>query len=350
MIFKDIASVIGRTPVIQTKPFGPGMHEIYLKLEGVNPGSSIKDRAALGLILDAERRGLLKPGGTIVESTSGNLGKSLAMLGPARGYRVVLVMDPKVAPAVVAFCRAFGAIVDMVERPDETGGFQRPRIRRVKQLVAEMPGAYWPNQYDNPANPAMHEATTAQEIIADLPDLDYLVASASTGGHLSGIARAIKSASPGSKVVAVDAQGSSVFGFPYKPFLLNGLGLAWTPGNVDVRVIDEVSLVRDDDAYSGCRLLAQRDGLLVGGSGGAVFFACLALASRHLGDRPRKILGVIADTGANYLDTIYNDEWVAGHGVELITQPSVLLSRAAASKFIGIGDIPIGDTTSRAAL
>jgi 2,3-diaminopropionate biosynthesis protein SbnA len=350
MIFENITHTIGRTPVVRIGSFGATGHEIYLKLEGLNPGSSIKDRSALGLILDAERKGLLKPGGTIIESTSGNLGKSLAIIGSARGYRVLLVMDPKVSTSVVAFCRAFGASIAMVERPDETGGYQRPRIARVKQLLAEIPGAYWPNQYDNPANPAAHEVTTAREILDDFPSLDYLVGSVSTGGHLSGTARAVRSSRPDCQVVAVDAQGSSVFGYPFKPFLLNGLGLAWTPGNVDARAIDEVSLVKDEDAYSACRLLALREGILVGGSGGAVVFTCLALASRQLRDRPRKILGIVADTGANYLETIYDDDWMTSHRIELITQPAALLARAHASKFIAIADVPAGRTAARAQL
>jgi len=342
MIFENITNVIGRTPVVRIGAFASIAHEIYLKLEGLNPGSSIKDRSALGLIVDAERKGLLKPGGTIIESTSGNLGKSLAIIGSARGYRVVLVMDPKVSPSVVAFCRAFGASITMVDRPDETGGYQKPRIARVKQLLAEIPGAYWPNQYDNPANPSVHEVTTAREILDDVPGLDYLVGSVSTGGHLSGTARALKSNRLDSKVIAVDAQGSSVFGYPFKPFLLNGLGLAWTPGNIDTRVIDEVSLVRDEEAYSACRFLAQREGILVGGSGGAVFFTCLALASRLPRDRSCKILGIVADTGTNYLDTIFDDDWVSSHRIELITQPSALLARADASRFIAIADVPAG--------
>ncbi|HMG21006.1 MAG TPA: pyridoxal-phosphate dependent enzyme [Kofleriaceae bacterium] len=345
MIFQNITSMIGRTPVVQIRSFGPGAaHDIYLKLEGANPGASIKDRAALGLILDAERKGLLKPGATLVESTSGNLGKSLAMIGCARGYRVVLVMDVKVTPSVVAFCRAFGAVIDMIDEPDETGSYQKPRLRRVKQLLAEIPDAYWPNQYDNPANPAVHEATTAKEIIGDLPDLDYLVASVSTGGHLSGVARAIKRARPSAQVIAVDALGSSVFGFPYQPFLLNGIGLAWTPGNVDLRAVDEVSLVRDADAYSACRLLAQRDGVLIGGSGGAVLFTCLALAAR----RPGKILGIAADTGANYLDTIYNDQWIADHGIELVDQAAALVARARAAELIPSRDVPMRQAAVRA--
>lgn len=344
MIFESITELTGRTPTVRVRSFDAlWSRSIFLKLESYNPSSSIKDRVALGLIEDAERKGLLKPGGTIVESTSGNLGKALAQIGASKGYKVIVVVDPKVSPSVVSFCKAFGAVVDVVTTPDAQGGYQKTRLQRVQQLLAEIPGAYWPNQYDNPANPRTHATTTAQEIAADFPELDYLVASVSTGGHLSGIARVLKQRTPTLKVIAVDAHGSSVFGFPFKPFLLNGIGLAWKPGNIETRYIDSVSLVKDEDAFSSCRLLAAREGIFVGGSSGAVFFACLTVALQHTAreDRPARVLGITADTGCNYLDTIYNDQWISDHRIPLATDAGTLIARAAANELISIDKAPI---------
>ncbi|HWS35623.1 MAG TPA: pyridoxal-phosphate dependent enzyme [Actinoplanes sp.] len=194
MIHRSILDTVGKTPVVKLSKVEEltGFH-ILVKLESFNPGGSIKDRAALAMITRAEHDGLLEPNGTIVESTSGNLGKSLALIGAVKGYRVVIVVDPKTPSSVLRFVRSLGADIDMVRTPDEDGGYQRPRRARVRELLATIPGAFCPDQYDNPVNPLAHATTTtATELLADVPEFDTLVAAVSTGGHLSGLASTVK--------------------------------------------------------------------------------------------------------------------------------------------------------------
>lgn len=281
--------------------------EVLVKLEGHNPAGSIKDRPALRIIEEAERSGALEPGGTIVESTSGNFGKSLAMIGAVRGYRVIIVVDPKTAPSVTNFCRAHGAQLDLVDTPDEGGGYQKPRVERVRELLRELPGAFWPDQYDNPSNPRAHEETTAAEITDEIDDLDVLVSAVSTGGHVSGLAAALKRAYPGLEVIGVDANGSSIFGTPYKPYLIRGIGLSWQPGNVDLAGIDYFHQVSDAEAFRTCRALARHEGLFVGESSGAAVFAAMYRAITQ-GDR--RILVMAPDGGVNYVTESYDDSWV----------------------------------------
>jgi cystathionine beta-synthase/cysteine synthase A len=316
MIYDDILQTIGRTPVVRLRNLSPNGCDLLIKLEGCNPAGSIKDRPALHIIDGAERSGQLKPGGTIVESTSGNFGKSLAMIGAVRGYRVVLVVDPKTSPSVINFCRACGAQIDTVDVPDESGGYQKRRVERVRELLETLPDAFWPDQYNNPGNPRAHAETTAAEIVDDVGDLDVLVAAVSTGGHVSGLARALKRAYPSLQVVAVDAYGSSIFGTHYSPYLIRGIGLSWQPGNLDLGLIDWFHRVADSEAFRTCRCLAKHEGIFVGESAGAVVFAGLC---RALAEQGRRILAIAPDGGINYVTESYDDRWVQeriGHRVD----------------------------------
>jgi cysteine synthase len=320
---KDLRGLIGHTPVYELQdPLIPSGRRLYLKLEAFNPNLSVKDRTALGLIEAAVKRGALLPGGTIIESTSGNLGKSLAMLGAGMGFRVVVVVDPKVPKAILNWYRAYGAEVDLVDVPDGNGSFQRARIARVQELLRLHPGAYWPNQYDNLDNQEGHCNNTGPEVLSDanLFGAQAIVGSVSTGGHLCGIAKHVKRENPAIRVIAGDVQGSAIFGGAFKPYVINGLGLGWRAGNTRTDLIDAVVLGSDLHAISLCRLLAREHGLLVGGSSGIVLFAALAALRRGLAD---SALAILPDSGVSYLEQIYDDGWLKEHGIAPLDRESL---------------------------
>lgn len=313
MIYDNVLDAVGGTPVVRLRRITvDNGAEILVKLEAFNPGGSIKDRTAFFMIQQAERDGRLKPNGIIIESTSGNLGKSLALVGAVKGYQVILVVDPKAPQAMIDFVTALGARIEMVDTPDEHGGYQKPRMARIKQLMADIPDTFWPDQYSNPDNPLVHATQTAREIVDDVPEFDALIAAVSTGGHLSGLAATLKDLIPGITTVAVDAIGSAALGFPYRGYAMRGLGLAWQPGNLDRNVIDQAHLVADHEGIATSRLLARHEGLLVGESAGAVVFAALHYAHHHPGSR---LVGVLADGGTSYLGESFDDEWLRARGL-----------------------------------
>jgi len=319
-ICNSITETIGHTPIISLQhSLLPNGKKLYLKLEQFNPTFSIKDRTALGLIQAAFKSGKLKPKGTIIESTSGNLGKSLAMLGAAMDFNVIIVVDPKVSNTSLNLYKAYGAQVDMVTTPDKQGGYQQARIYRVKELLKLHVGAYWPNQYDNPDNPTFHQNNTALEI--SHLDFDLLVGAVSTGGHLSGIARWIKANRPTTQVLACDVEGSVIFGTPFKPYLVNGVGLSWLADNTDFSVFDHCCQISDQEAISLCHLIARERGILMGGSAGIV--VCAALIYLHATNM-ESALALIPDTGVNYLDQIYDEDWLNSKEIELLTVPVLL--------------------------
>jgi 2,3-diaminopropionate biosynthesis protein SbnA len=337
MIYDSILDTIGETPIVRLRHVKVAADsDVLVKVEGTNPGGSIKDRPAALIVSEAEQRGELLPNGTIVESTSGNFGKALALIGAAKRYEVILVVDPKAPESMIHFCQAFGARIEMVDTPDADGGFQRARIRRVRELLDEIPGAYWPNQYDNPDNPKAHARFTAREILRDLPDLDALVASVSTGGHISGISKALKEELPDLEVIAVDAVGSSIFGFPFQRYMTRGWGLSWVPDNLSLEALDRLHRVSDAEAIATARILARFEGLLIGESAGATTFA--ALHHAHLNPESR-ILVVAADTGANYVDESFVDAWLSSHGMTaaLPRDPAALLEWVRNPRFSPIG-------------
>ena len=313
-VFDSIDQCIGDTPIIELRhPLLPLQKKLFLKLELFNPTFSIKDRTALGLIKKAFSTGELQRGGLVIESTSGNLGKSLAMLGATMGFKVILVVDQKVSQTMINWCKAYGAEVCVVTEADQWGGYQAARIKKVKELLALHKNAHWPNQYDNQANPEYHYAETANELLA--LEFDSIFGAVSTGGHLTGIARQLHSHKKGIEVIACDVAGSAIFGQPFKPYLLNGVGLAWKSANTDLAEFDHICNVADQDAISTCHSLAKNAGLLLGGSGGLVVFAAM---SYLLQDHANQALAIIADSGINYLHQIYDDEWLAQHGVTIL--------------------------------
>ncbi len=311
---KTIVESIGRTPVLDLcHPLVPVGKKLLLKLEQFNPNFSIKDRTALGLIQYALQSKKLVLGGRIVESTSGNLGKSLAMIGAAMGFRVTVVVDPKVSSSALNWYKAYGAEVDMVTVADSSGGYQKTRIARVKELLRNDPSAYWPNQYDNSDNPDYHSEVTSKEF------MDYscevVAGCVSTGGHLSGIAKGLKQFKPNLKILACDVKGSAVLGGSFAPYLLNGVGLAWRSRNTHTQYFDYQMIIDDVHAMSLCRILARECGVLLGGSAGLVAYGALHLL--HNSDI-ESVMAIMPDSGVNYLDTIYDDEWIKAKDLELL--------------------------------
>lgn len=307
---RDVLSLVGNTPVVEVKSISESHScRLYLKLEGYNPTGSIKDRAALAIVREASRDGSLVPGGAIVESTSGNFGKALALIGAARGYRVILLVDEKLPPATMRFCSALGAELNSITDLPPGSDLQLERVARARATAAAVPDSFWPNQYANPVNPRIHEETTGAEVLADPGDIDVLVAAVSTGGHLTGVGRRLKRENPAAQVVAVDADGSRIFGGRRARYRMRGIGLSWCPENLDVNVVDLVQRVADAEAFLACRVLARSDGVFVGESGGAVVFASLVYAIRN---PDRRILAIIPDGPEAYFDDgVFDDAWIA---------------------------------------
>ena len=300
MIYKSLTELIGSTPLLSLKPQEGQLANIVAKLEYFNPGGSVKDRIARAMIEDAEERGLLKPGATIIEPTSGNTGVGLAWVGTSKGYRVVLTMPDTMSLERRNLLRAYGA--ELVLTPGAEG--MKGAIAKATQLQEQTPGAIILGQFVNPANPAAHERTTGEEIWADTEGhVDIFVAGVGTGGTVSGTGRALKKHNPSVKVVAVEPASSAVLstGTPGK-HKIQGIGAGFVPQTYAADVVDEIVTVSDDDAKLHARLLAQGEGLLVGISSGAAYAAALRLA-RQPENQGKTIVALLPDTGERYLST-----------------------------------------------
>ncbi|MBQ2485071.1 MAG: cysteine synthase A [Muribaculaceae bacterium] len=300
MIYKKLTDLIGRTPLLETTRREGQLARVLVKIEYFNPGGSVKDRIALAMIEDAEQRGVLRPGATIIEPTSGNTGVGLAWVGCSRGYRVVLTMPDTMSVERRNLLRAYGAELELT--PGAQG--MKGAIARAEELRQAIDGAVILGQFVNPANPAMHERTTAQEIWQDTDGaVDVFVAGAGTGGTVSGTGRALKRHNPQVRVVAVEPATSPVLsgGAPGKHGL-QGIGAGFVPETYDAQAVDQVVTIADEDAKASARLLAQREGLLVGISSGAAYAAALRLAAlpEYAG---KTIVALLPDTGERYLST-----------------------------------------------
>ena len=286
---------------------------LWGKLELHLPGS-MKDRVALNVIEKAERAGDLRPGGLVVESSSGSMAEGLARVGALKGYEVVIVTDPRIDPLTAAKLRALGATLDVVEEYHPTGGWQLSRLRRLREILDQRPEAVWTRQYDNPNNPGAYEERLAQELIGDLGDgIAALVASVGSGGSLSGTARALRREIPDLHVVAVDAVGSVLFNQPLQNRLQSGHGNNIVAGNIDYSVIDEVHWVSDGEAFAACKELARREGIFGGGSSGACYVAASWVAERC--EAGRHVVTLLPDRGDRYFATIFNDDFLAAQGL-----------------------------------
>lgn len=296
MKFDTVLQSIGNTPVIRVRRlFGPEAC-VWVKSERANPGGSIKDRIALAMVEDAEARGLLEPGATIVEPTSGNTGVGLAMVAAVKGYKLVLVMPDSMSVERRRLMLAYGASFELTPRALGMKG----AIAKAEQIVAATPGAWMPQQFENPANVAVHERATAQEILADFPEgLDVLITGVGTGGHITGAARVLKAKWPALKVYAVEPSASPVIsGGAPSPHPIQGIGAGFVPKNLDVSLLDGVIQVEAEPAREFARRSAREEGLLVGISSGAT----LAAIAQKLPELPAgsRVLGFNYDTGERY--------------------------------------------------
>jgi len=297
MKVNSILETIGNTPHVRINRLFPGEFSVWVKLERANPGASIKDRIALSMVEDAEKRGLLKPQSVIIEPTSGNTGIGLAIVAAVKGYRLVLVMPESMSLERRKIMSSYGA--EFVLTPREKG--MKGAIDGAKELLSETPDSWMPMQFDNPANTSIHKTTTAQEIIADFPDgLDYLITGVGTGGHITGCAEVLKKKFPELKVYAVEPELSPVLsGGSPGPHPLQGIGAGFVPSIMDTNLLDGIIQVSKEEAYNFTRRAAKEEGLFVGISSGA----SLAAVNKKLGEVPKgsRILTFCYDTGERYL-------------------------------------------------
>jgi cysteine synthase A len=293
----DITQLVGETPILQLKRLtGPRDAEVYAKLEYLNPGGSVKDRAAIGIIRAAEREGKLRPGGTIVEATAGNTGIGLALIGVNSGYKVRLFVPERFSEEKVMIMRALGA--EVTRTPDAEG--MAGAIKRAKELAASDPTAFMAAQFENPANPDFHFQTTAHEILEQMEGrIDAIVIGSGTAGTFTGIARYMKQQLSNVLTVVVETQGSVLGGGPPGPHKVEGIGASFIPKNFDRSVCDEIMMVTDPQAFGMVKRLAAEQGVLAGSSGGANVYASLQVA-RRLGPGKR-VVTMIPDSAERYL-------------------------------------------------
>ncbi|GAA1510095.1 PLP-dependent cysteine synthase family protein [Sphaerisporangium rubeum] len=310
----SLSLAVGNTPLAYVSdPVVPG--GFWAKLEGFNPGG-IKDRPALHMIRRARARGDLRPGATIVESTSGTLGLGLALAGIVFGHPVVLVGDPGMEPLMRRLLISYGVRLEIVTEPHPTGGWQQARRTRVQDLLRAIPGAYCPDQYNNPDNVGAY-AGLAHELLARLPHIDILVCSVGTGGHSAGIGKVLRQHFPGLTLVGVDTVGSTIFGQPARPRLMRGLGSSIHPRNVAYDAFSEVHWVNAAEAVWACRTLAARHYVSGGWSTGAVALVARWLAATQAGDPV--IVAIFPDGPWRYWDTVYDDDFCAANGLLGVT-------------------------------
>lgn len=300
-IFDDITKTIGNTPLVRlNRVMDEAAAEVVAKVESFNPLSSIKDRIAVSMIDAAEQEGKVKPGATIIESTSGNTGVGLAFVCAARGYKLILTMPETMSLERRNLLKALGAEVVLTPGSEGMGG----AIRKAEELVKQIPGSYMPQQFKNPANPKAHRETTAEEIWRDTDGkVDLLVAGVGTGGTITGLAQALKARKPSLKIIAVEPAGSPVLsGGQPGPHKIQGIGAGFVPDVLRLELVDEVIAIADQDAMRTTRRLAREEGLLVGISSGAAVTAALRVAARPE-NADKLIVVILPDSGERYLST-----------------------------------------------
>ena len=296
MIYNNVLETIGNTPIIKLNKLFPN-HNVYIKVEKQNPGGSIKDRIALAMIEDAEKAGILKPGGTIIEPTSGNTGIGLSFVAAVKGYKMIITMPESMSIERRKIMEAYGA--EFVLTPKELG--MKGAIAKAQELAETIEGAWVPQQFENSSNPTVHYNTTAKEILSDFPQgVDYLITGVGTGGHLSGIGKALKEINSSTKVIAVEPTDSPVIsGGNPGPHAIQGIGAGFIPTNLDTSIVDSSIQITKEEAYEFAKKVAKVEGLFVGISTGA----SLAAVDKTLNevDKEAKILTVNYDTGERYL-------------------------------------------------
>lgn len=324
MIHESIVDAIGNTPIVKLKRVIDSLKvSVTAKVEYLNPGQSIKDRIAVKMIDDAEKNGLIKPGGTIIEGTSGNTGMGLALVAAVRGYKCIFTTTDKQSREKVDLLRALGARVDVCPtnvEPDDP----RSYYSVAKRLSEEIPNSYYPNQYDNLSNREAHYETTGPEIWEQTGGLvTHFVAGIGTGGTITGAAKYLKEKNPDIKVIGVDSVGSVYKSYfetgifkkdEIKPYLTEGIGEDIIPKNVDFDYIDDVVQVNDKNALQMTRRLAKEEGLFIGGSCGAAVFGALEYAKKNDLTKDDLMVIILPDSGSRYISKIYNDEWMKENG------------------------------------
>jgi cystathionine beta-synthase len=307
---ETILQSIGKTPLVKLRRLTEGLSAgVYVKNEAMNPGGSVKDRVAQAMIADAERRGWLRPGGTIIEATAGNTGVGLAMIAAVKGYRCIFVLPDKMSAEKIRLLKAYGAEVVITatnvppDSPDSYNGV-------ADRLTREIPGAWRPNQFSNLANPEVHYRTTGYEIWEQSEGkITAFVAGAGTGGTISGVARYLKEQNADVKIIGADPEGSILSGDTPKPWKVEGIGEDFVPKTLNSQLVDEWIRVGDTEAFHIARQLARREGMLVGGSSGTAVAAALRYARRLTSEH--LVVALCADTGRNYLSKFFDDEWLA---------------------------------------
>jgi len=296
MLFADVTQSLGRTPLVQLNRLDTHGATILVKIESRNPCGSVKDRVGVALIEDAERRGVLRPGATLVEPTSGNTGIALAFAAAAKAYKLILTMPERISQERVAFLRMLGAQIEFTP-----GSLMREAVRRAEQLVAELPGAVMLQQFKNPANPEVHRKTTAEEIWTDTGgNIDVFVAGVGTGGTITGVGEVLKARRPGCRIVAVEPAGAAVLsGQRPTTHQLPGLGAGFVPEILNRAIIDEVVAVTEEQAVRTQLALARQEGIAAGMSSGAALYAALTLAARS-DLAGKRLVVILPDGGERY--------------------------------------------------
>jgi cystathionine beta-synthase len=309
---ESILDLVGNTPLVRLSKVTEGLRPLILaKLEQLNPGGSVKDRIGLSMLEDAERSGLLRPGGTVIEPTSGNTGHGLAMAAAIKGYKMIFVMPDKMSAEKIALLRAYGAEVVIcptnVERESPQSYYSV-----AERLTREIPGAFQPNQYFNPRNPEAHYRTTGPEIWRQTDGrITTFVAGVGTGGTISGVGKYLKEQNPAVRVVGADPEGS-IFSGEIAPYKVEGVGEDFWPGTFDREIVDEFIQVTDRECFVAARKLARQEGILVGGSAGLALHAAIQVA---VDSKPDDVIVVLLpDTGRNYLSKFFSDEWMRQNG------------------------------------
>ena len=338
----NILEAVGRTPLVRLNRINKDLKpQMYVKAEFTNPGGSVKDRIGLTMIEDAEKRGLLKPGGTIIEGTSGNTGMGLALVAAVRGYKCVFTTTDKQSKEKVDLLKALGAEVIVCPTAVEPED-PRSYYSVAKKLAREIPNSYYPNQYDNPMNPEAHYQTTGPEIWEDSEGkITHFVCGLGTGGTISGAGKYLKEKNPAIKIVGVDPYGSLYYDFvktgttiKAKTYVVEGIGEDFFPTTMNLKILDDIIQVNDEECFVVARRLAKLEGLFTGGSGGGCMSGALRLA-KNLGSHDF-VVALLPDTGMRYLSKVYNDEWMRERGyvdaAMQITAAEVVKAKHASGK------------------
>lgn len=314
MMLESVLQAIGHTPLIRLRRIAEGVQPpVYVKMESMNPGGSVKDRVGLAMIADAERRGLLRPGGTIIEATAGNTGVGLAMAAAVKGYRCIFVLPDKMSQEKVLLLKAYGAEV-VITPTNVPPGSPESYNGVAERLAREIPGAWRPNQFGNMANPEIHYRTTGPEIWQQTDGrVTVFVAGAGTGGTLTGVGRYLKEQNPDIKIVGADPDGSILSGSAPKSWRVEGIGEDFVPKTLNSQIVDEWLCIKDAESFYVARAMARQEGVLLGGSAGTNVAAALQYA-RRLGPNDL-VVAMGCDTGRNYLSKFFDDQWLRENGL-----------------------------------